>query len=128
MKTLIAKLIVGLLLFNIQSVNGQSIDYTSRNYLIHSCKLFAKDAYKAADTFRRGAMLQDVLRLIENAHVAGSMKHRAFQAIQFVWKNQLDNSMLAYSLAMGLCLKPKNVMAPIDEPWLTSPRTSKEFF
>jgi hypothetical protein len=56
------------------------------------------------------------------------MKHRAFQAIQLVWKNQLDNPALAYSLAMGLCLKPKQEMAPIDDSWVTSPRTSREFF
>lgn len=123
----IANLIV-CLLFIVQPVMGQSIDYTSRNYMTHSCELFAKDAYQAADTYSRGAALQDVLELIENAHVADSIKHRTFQAIQFVWKNQLDNSELAYSLALGLCLKPKNVMAPMDEPWLTSPRTSKEFF
>ncbi len=128
MKTLIAKLIVGLLLFNAQAVMGQGTDYTSRNYLIHSCKLFANDASKAAVTYRRGAVLQDILTLIDDAHIADSMKRRAFQAIQFVWKNQLDNSVLAHSLAMGLCLKPKQVMAPMDEPWITSPRTSKEFF
>jgi hypothetical protein len=127
MKTLIANLIVGLL-FIVQPVKGQSIDYTSRNYMTHSCKLFAKDAYQAANSYSRGVVLQDVLELIETARIADNMKHRAFQAIQFVWKNQIDNSELAYSLAMGLCLKPKNVMAPIDEPWLTSPRTSKEFF
>ena len=56
------------------------------------------------------------------------MKHRAFKAIQLVWKNQLDNPALAYSLAMGLCLKPKEEMAPIDDLWVTSPRTSREFF
>ncbi|GEM_PF-1029430 len=123
----IANLIVGLL-FIAQPVMGQGNDYTSRNYLIHSCKLFAKDAYRAADNYSRGVVLQDVLELINNAHVADNMKHRAFQAIQFVWKNQLNNSVLAYSLAMGLCLKPKKAMAPIDEPYLTSPRTSKEFF
>jgi hypothetical protein len=124
---LIANLIVGLL-FIVQPVMGQGTDYTSRNYMIHSCKLFAKDAYQAADNYSRGVVLQDVLELIDSAHVADNMKHRAFQAIQFVWKNQLNNSVLAYSLAMGLCLKPKKAMAPIDEPWLTSPRTSKEFF
>jgi hypothetical protein len=123
----IANLIVGLL-FTAQPVMGQGTDYTTRNYTVNACKLFAKDAYQAANTYSHGAVLQEVLELIENAHVADSMKHRAFQAIQFVWKNQLDNSVLAYSLALGLCLKPKNTMAPIDEPWITSPRTSKEFF
>jgi hypothetical protein len=126
-KNRIANLIVWMF-FIVQPVMGQGIDYTNRNYTVDSCELFAKDAYQAANTYRRGAVLQDVLELIEGAHVADSMKHRAFQAIQFVWKNQLDNAVLAYSLAMGLCLKPKHNMAPIDEPWITSPRTSEEFF
>ena len=103
-------------------------DYTARTYPAHSCELFAEDAYQAADTFRRGVVLKDILDLIENAPVADSMKHRAFKAIQLVWKNQLDNPALAYSLAMGLCLKPKEEMAPIDDIWVTSPRTSREFF
>ena len=103
-------------------------DYTARTYPAHSCELFAEDAYQAADTYRRGVILKDILDLIENAPVADSMKHRAFQAIQLVWKNQLDNPALAYSLAMGLCLKPKQEMAPIDDSWVTSPRTSREFF
>ena len=103
-------------------------DYTTRTYPAHSCELFAEDAYQAADTYRRGVILKDILDLIENAPVADSMKHRAFQAIQLVWKNQLDNPALAYSIAMGLCLKPKQEMAPIDDSWVTSPRTSREFF
>lgn len=103
-------------------------DYTTRTYTAHSCELFAEDAYQAADTFRRGVVLGDILDLIENAPVAENMKHRAFKAIQLVWKNQLDNPALAYSLAMGLCLKPKEEMAPIDDLWVTSPRTSREFF
>lgn len=123
----IANLIVWLFIIA-QPVKGQGIDYTTRNYTAGSCELFAKDAYQAADTYRRGVVLQDVLELIESADVADSMKHRVFQAIQFVWKNRLDNSILAYDLAMGLCLKPKQYMAPMDEPWITSPRTSKEFF
>jgi hypothetical protein len=123
----IANLIVWLLLIA-QPVMGQGIDYTTRNNIAHSCELFAKDAFQAANSYSRGVVLQDVLVLIEGASVAESMKHRAFQAIQFVWKNQLDNPTLAYSLAMGVCLKPKQVMAPIDEPWITSPRTSREFF
>ena len=111
-----------------QPVIGAGVDYTSRNYTTASCELFAKDAYQAADNFKRGVVLQNILELIDSSPVAESMKHRVFQAIQFVWKNQLDNPTLAYSLAMGVCLKPKENMAPIDEPWVTSPRTSKEFF
>jgi len=127
MKTLIANLLV-LLLCIAQPAIGQGIDYTSRNYTKHFCKSFAIDASKAANTYRRGVSLQDILETIDSSGLADSKKHRAFQAIQFVWKNQLDNSVLAHSLAMGLCLKPKRVMAPMDEPWITSPRTSKEFF
>ncbi len=111
-----------------QAVVVMGNDYTTRTYPAHSCELFAEDAYQAADTFRRGVILKDILDLIENAPVADSMKHRAFKAIQLVWKNQLDNPSLAYSLAMGLCLKPKEQMAPIDDLWVTSPRTSREFF
>lgn len=107
---------------------AQGIDYTTRNYTAGSCELFANDAYRAANTYSHGVVLQDVLELIDSADVADSMKHRAFQAIQFVWKNKIDNSVLAYNLALGLCLKPKHKMAPMDDPWITSPRTSKEFF
>lgn len=127
MKNVIANLIIGLL-FIVQPVKGQGNDYTTRSYTVNSCKLFAKDASHAADTYNRGAVLQDILELIDSAHIADNKKQRAFQAVQFVWKNQLDNSVLAYSLAMGLCLKPKNVMAPMDDLWITSPRTSEAFF
>tara|TARA_X000000368_G_scaffold396981_1_gene365704 strand:+ start:442 stop:789 length:348 start_codon:yes stop_codon:yes gene_type:complete len=109
-------------------INVLANDYTTRTYTVNSCKLFAEDAYQASDTFRRGIVLEEILNLIENAPVAGSIKHRAFQAVQLVWKNQIDNPSLAYSLAMGLCLKPKQKMAPIDDLWVTSPRTSREFF
>jgi len=114
--------------FIVLPVQGQGIDYTMRNYTTQSCELFANDAYYAAETFKRGVVLENVLESVNAMSVADSMKHRAFQAIQFVWKNQLDNPTLAYSLAMGLCLKPKQTMAPMDEPWLSSLRTSKEFF
>ena len=107
---------------------GQGADYTGRNYTTNSCELFAYDAYQAADNLDHGVALPDILELIDGAPVSDSEKHRAFQAIQFVWKNRLDNPVLAYTLAMGLCLKPKQEMAPIDEPWLTSPRTAREHF
>jgi hypothetical protein len=123
----IVNLIIALLLIPLP-VMGQGIDYTNRNFTSGFCKLFAEDAYQAADTYSRGVVLQDVLKFLENANVTNSMKHRAFQAIQFVWKNQIDNSVLAYDLALGMCLKPKHNMAPMDDPWITSPRTSKEFF
>lgn len=102
---------------------SESVDYTSRNYLSAACEMFARDAWQAADNFGRGVRLEDVLNLIESAPVSDNQKDRAFQAIQFVWNHQLDNPLLAYTVAMGLCLKPKNQMAPIDEPWVTSPRT-----
>ena len=122
MKTLIALLITWSLLIA-QPVSGQGVDYTSRNYNAHSCELFAKDVWQAADNFSNGVELHDVLELIEGAPVSHSEKDRAFQAIQLVWNNQLDNPVLAYTVAMGLCLKPRQEMAPIDEPWITSPRT-----
>ena len=127
MNNLIALLILVSLLIK-QPAFAAGVDYTNRNYTTDSCELFAMDAYQAADTFQRGVVLNDVLEVIEGAPVADSMKHRVFQAIQFVWKNQLDNPTLAYSLAMGVCLKPKENMAPMDEPWMTSPRTIREFF
>jgi len=127
MKTVIINLFAWYLLIA-QPVLGQGEDYTSRNYTRNSCELFARDAWQAADNLSHGVVLQDILELIEVAPVAESMKIRAFQAIQFVWKNQLDNPLLAYTLAMGLCLNPKQEMAPMDEPWLTSPRTSREYF
>ena len=123
----IANLIIVLLIMS-QSVLAKGIDYTTRNYSARYCKSFAHDAYQAANTYRYGVMLEDVLDTIEKANITDSNKHRIFQAIQFVWKNQLDNEVLAYSLAYGQCLKPKHNMAPIDEPWITSPRTSKEYF
>ncbi len=123
----IANLLVWVI-FIPSSAQGQGIDYTMRSYTTQSCELFAKDAYYAANTFKRGVVLQEVLETINTVSVADSMKHRAFQAVQLVWKNQLDNPTLAYSLAMGLCLKPKKEMAPVDEPWVSSLRTSKEFF
>ncbi len=122
MKLIVAVLIAGLLIIA-QPVLGQDTDYMNRSYTTNACELFANDAYLAADKFRRGAMLPILLGSIENAAVSDNEKHRAFQAIQFVWKNQLDNPVLAYTLAMGLCLKPRQEMAPIDEPWVVSPRT-----
>lgn len=116
------------LIFIASPAQGQGIDYTMRNYTTQSCELFANDAYYAANSFKRGVVLQEVLETINAVSVADSMRHRAFQAVQLVWKNQLDNPTLAYSLAMGLCLKPKKEMAPIDEPLASSLRTSKEFF
>jgi len=126
MKPLLTLLSVWLLIS--QTATAEGVDYTNRNYTTSSCELFAKDAYQAADNFVNGVALQDILELIESAPVSDSQKHRAFQAIQLVWNNQLDNPVLAYTVAMGLCLKPKEKMAPMDEPWLTSPRTISGHF
>ena len=115
-------------LFIAQTASAEGVDYTNRNYTTSSCELFAKDAYQAADNFVNGVALQDILELIERAPVSDNQKHRAFQAIQLVWNNQLDNPVLAYTVAMGLCLKPKEKMAPMDEPWLISPRTISGHF
>jgi hypothetical protein len=115
-------------LFIAQAALAEGVDYTNRNYTTSSCELFAKDAYQAADNFVNGVALQDILELIESAPVSDNQKHRAFQAIQLVWNNQLDNPVLAYTVAMGLCLKPKEKMAPMDEPWLISPRTISGHF
>lgn len=131
MNKLIASLTVVLLggsAIPVQPVHGQGADYTNRSYVESSCELFARNAYQAADKYNRGVVLQELLDLIESAPVSDNEKHRAFQAIQLVWKNQLDNPTLAYTLAMGLCLKPKQEMAPMDEPWLISPRTSRDFY
>ncbi|MCG8325127.1 MAG: hypothetical protein MI673_06380 [Thiotrichales bacterium] len=125
MKSLLASLIIGSLMIA-QAAHARGSDYMSRNFTVYSCELFAQNAYRAADHFGRGARLPDVLTYIDTAPVSENEKHRAFQAIQFVWKNQVDNPLMAYSLAMGLCLKPKREMPPMAEPWLTSPMTSRE--
>jgi len=111
-----------------QSAYAGNADYTNRHNTVIACELFAKAAYQAADNFNDGVVLNDILNLIDGSPVSDSKKHRAFQAIQFVWKNQLANPVMAYTLAMGTCLEPKKEMAPLDEPWITSPRTSKEYF
>ena len=122
MKSLISLLIVWSL-FIANSEAGEGIDYTGRNYTVTACELFAKDAWQAADNYSSGVLLQDLLELIEGSPVSENQKHRAFQAIQLVWNNQMDNPVLAYTVAMGLCIKPKQEMAPMDDPWVTSPRT-----
>ena len=127
MKFLITNVIVWSFIMS-QSVYAGNADYTNRHNTVIACELFATAAYQAADNFNDGVVLNDILNLIDGSPVSDSKKHRAFQAIQFVWKNQLANPVMAYTLAMGTCLEPKKEMAPLDEPWITSPRTSKEFF
>ena len=122
MKPLISILIVWSLLIT-TSVAEEGVDYTDRKYTENSCELFAKDAWQAADNFRDNVELRELLELIDGSPVSDAKKNRAYQAIQLVWNNQIDNPVLAYTVAMGLCLKPKHEMAPIDEPWIISPRT-----
>lgn len=116
------------LVFTPLQLAAMDVDYTDRSYTINACKLFGSDAYIASSSYARGDNLVDILKLIEHEPMPDSSRQRAFQAVQFVWKNQLDNPVLAKSVAIGLCLKPKKQMAPMDEPWFTSPRTSKEFY
>jgi hypothetical protein len=127
MKFLITNVIVWSFIMS-QSVYAGNADYTNRHNTVIACELFATAAYQAADNFNDGVVLNDILNLIDGSPVSDSKKHRAFQAIQFVWKNQLANPVMAYTLAMGTCLEPKKEMAPLDEPWITSPRTNKEYF
>lgn len=127
MKPLITLLLLWSFLIS-QAAVAEGVDYTSRNYTTASCELFAQDAYQAAHNFNEGIALGQLLDLVDSAPVADSQKQRAFQAIQLVWNNQLDNPVLAYTVAMGLCLKPKEQMAPMDEPWVTSPRTISGHF
>lgn len=127
MKPLIAILIAGILLIT-TSVSAEGFDYTGRKYLSNACELFAADAYQASDNLLHGVDLRELLELIESAPVSDSEKDRALQAIQLVWNNRMDNPVLAYTVAMGLCLKPRENMAPMDEPWIISPRTISGHF
>ncbi len=121
-------LLLGLTLLLFSPQNIHAADYTNRHNKANACELFANEAYQASDNFSRGTALSDILNLIDGSPVSDSRKHRAFQAIQFVWKNQIDNPIMAYSLAMGTCLEPKTAMAPLDDLWITSPRTSREYY
>ncbi len=127
MKILIASIITWSLILALP-VSAGGGDYMSRNYSAYFCEPFARNAWRAAEIYRHGTSLPELLSFIDIAPVADSEKHRAFQAVQFVWKNRVDNPLMAYTLAMGLCLKPKQEMSPMAEPWLTSPRTSREHF
>ena len=108
--------------------SAEPVNYTNRNNTDIACELFAKDVYQAAHQFKRGMSLRDLLVIIENAPVSDSHKNRIFEAIQLVWKNQMDNPILASTIAMGLCLKPRQAMAPLDDAWAVSPRTISEYF
>lgn len=126
MKTVIATIIA--LLISATPVYGVDVNYTSRSFTQYACEQFAHDVYQASSTYKYGIELPKVLSSVENMVGTETKKHRVFEAIQFVWKNQLDNPTLAYSLAMGLCLPPKKARVPLDEPYMVSPRTAKPFF
>ena len=38
----------------------------------------------------------------------------------------MDNPVLASTVAMGLCVNPRQSMAPLDDLWSVSPRTIKD--
>ncbi len=122
MRMFIASLIIWLMIFAALA-SAEPVNYTNRKNMDHTCELFAKDVYQAAYQFKQGMSLRDLLVVIENAPVTDSHKDRIFEAIQLVWKNQMDNPILASTVAMGLCLKPKRAMAPLDDAWAVSPRT-----
>ena len=107
------------------SAEGGVVNYTVRRLPPHACDLFAKDAYQAAEHRAAGADMELLIGSLQSASVADSMKERAFQAVQYVWAHEIDNPHLAYTLAMGACLKPRKEMSPMLEPWLTNPRTFK---
>ncbi len=49
-------------------------DYTTRNFTIASCELFANDVYHAAYSFTSGDQLTEVLKLIDQMPIADSRK------------------------------------------------------
>jgi len=119
--------IIALLTFA-SPLHGADVNYTNRSYTIVACELFAHDAYQAASGYKIGITLHKMLKSVDTMAGVESKKQRAFEAVQFVWKNQLDNPTLAYSLALGQCLPPKKAMVPLDQPYMTSPRTWRPFF
>ena len=127
MKTFIASLILWLIIFAAIAY-AEPVNYTNRKNTDIACEPFAKDAYQASHQFKRGVALGDLLMMIEAAPVSDGQKNRVFEAIQLVWKNQIDNPILASTIAMGLCLKPKRAMAPLDDDWAVSPRTIGDYF
>ena len=125
MKMFFFSLMLSLVLFAAVA-SAQSVEYTNRKNTDFACELFARDAYHAAQQLQNGNDLTMVLNAIEYAPVSPGAKHRAFEAIQLVWKNQLHNPVLASTIAMGLCVSPRQTMAPLDDVWAVSPRTIKD--
>lgn len=118
-----SKILILLVLF---SSNVFATDYTNRKNIANACGLFARDAYVAAGYFSNGVYLNDILEMIDESPAQEGRKQRAFQAVQFVWRDQITEPAIAYTLAMGMCLTPKK--NTYENPWLTSLRTNKEYF
>jgi len=121
MKYLFTFLVITFAFFNVYA----EVNYSDQKYDPNACELFAHDAEKASINFQRGVTLQTILKTIEHAPLTDSQKERVFQAVQFVYGNEIDNPVLAYQLAMGLCLQPRYYMSPQDDPWHTNPRMNK---
>ena len=125
MKRLLLLIIAALIALPVSSFVLAAVDYTGRTLRIDACGLFAMDVIKATDHRIAGADMELLIKSIQSQNVAESMKERAFQAVQFAWAHELDDTQLAYTLAMGACLEPRTEMAPIMEPWRTNLRTLK---
>ena len=83
-----------------------AVDYTARQYHVNTCNLFAAKARAVSHLLSNNISLNNLLTHIEHLRITDSTKERLFQAIQFVWANQIDNPHLAYTLAMGTCIQP----------------------
>ena len=103
----------------------KAIDYTGGNIVPNSCDLFAKDAVRASWHYTNDANLSYLLDSVSTIP-DDTDRDRIGQAIQFVWKNQIRNSMVAYTVAMGACLSPRK-LPPSDDP-LRSYRSNAGYF
>ena len=103
-------------------------DYTNGKNVPNACHLFATDAEHAATIYNGDINLKEILIIIGAAPFSDSMKDRVQQAFVYVWENQIDNPVMAYSLAMGVCLSPKKSIAPLDDISMTPYRISRHPF
>ena len=120
------RLMVGALLCVVHLHVNAIHSYTDQKNVDAACELFAHDAYQASEKYNEGIMKEELIDMLEVAPILDTIKNRAIEAIEYVWEYKLDNPVMAYSLAMGACLKPRSRMAPMDEPWDQSPRTTEE--